>query len=218
MKKVFIVANWKSNKTKIEAEKWVKEFNLQADGSDKEIIICPPFTLLSDLKALVIGNKLSVKLGAQDISPFYKGSYTGEVNGEQVKEFGDYVIIGHSERRKYFNEKDNLVEQKVEIAKDYKLNPILCVQGEVLTVPKGVEIVAYEPVFAIGTGNPDSPENADKIAQNIKEKNKIQFVLYGGSVTSKNVKAFTEMPNIDGVLVGTASLDPLEFARIIEQA
>ncbi|MCL5970593.1 MAG: triose-phosphate isomerase [Patescibacteria group bacterium] len=219
MKKTFIVANWKSNKTEPEAIKWLQEYQISNIKYPilKEVIVCPPFTLLPVLKSHILNHKSAIKLGAQDISPFYKGSYTGEVSGEQIKEFGDFVIIGHSERRKYFNEKENLIEQKVEMAKDYKLNPILCVQGEVLSVPKGVEIVAYEPVFAIGTGNPDVPENADKIAGSIKEKNKIKFVLYGGSVTSKNVRTFTEMPNIDGVLVGSASLDPLEFAKIIEQ-
>lgn len=221
MKKLFIIANWKSNKTETEAKQWFAEFsifNFQFSNEEKEIILCPSFTLLSGIKSLIISNKLSIKLGAQNVSSFENGAYTGEVNSEQIKDFVDYVIIGHSERRENFLETDEIISRKVEMAKKHNLIPIFCVQAEKTNIPEGVKIVAYEPVFAIGTGNPDTPGNADKIAAKIKEKNKIDYVLYGGSVNATNVHSFTQMPNINGVLVGGSSLDPKEFLEIIKNA
>lgn len=221
MKKSFIVANWKSNKTVLEAEKWFRTFNnsqLTINKEEKKVIICPPFTLLPKVKELSFNCQLSIVVGAQDISPFDEGSYTGEINGKQIKEFADYVIIGHSERRKNFLESDETLFAKVELANKYGLTPIFCVQDEITKIPENVEIVAYEPVFAIGTGNPDTPENAEKIAMQIKANKGIISVLYGGSLTSKNIKGFTKMPNIDGVLVGGASLDAQEFYEIIQNA
>lgn len=221
MKKLFIIANWKSNKTASEAKEWLQEFqisNVKSQISNKEIIICPPFTLLPILKSSIINLKSPVKLGAQDISPFDEGAYTGEVNGRQIKEFADYVIIGHSERRTHLKETDEILVRKVEMARKYSLTPIFCVQGESTSVPSGIEIVAYEPVFAIGSGNPDTPENANTVSDSIKQKTQVQYVLYGGSVTSQNVSQFSQQPHIDGVLVGGASLDADEFAKIIQNA
>ncbi|MBI2431030.1 MAG: triosephosphate isomerase [Candidatus Levybacteria bacterium] len=213
MKQVLIVGNWKSNKTNQQAQEWLDQFQI----SNHNIIICPPFTLLPQLDWRIKNQKLGIKLGAQDISPFDEGAYTGEINGKQIKEFCEYVIIGHSERRKYFSEDDSKLEKKVAMAKKYGIKVIFCVQGEHDVIPQGVEIVAYEPVFAIGTGTPDTPENANETAKKIKEIIDVP-VLYGGSVTSQNVKNFTQMPHIDGVLVGGASLDAYEFASIIEKA
>ena len=221
MKKLFIVANWKSNLTSLEAGEWFSqvkslEFKVQSDG--KEIIICPPFTLLSELKSLISQGQLPVKLGAQNISPFHEGAYTGEVNGREIKEFADYVVIGHSERRQNFGENDEMLFRKVALAKDNGLAPIFCVGGKETKVPQGIEIVAYEPIDAIGTGHPDIPENAEDAATFFKDNHKVQFVLYGGSVTGDNVNSFTRMPHIDGVLVGKASLDIGEFLQIIKNA
>lgn len=230
MRPTLIIANLKSNKTSLEAQNWLQGIsNITRSASsgqayqisnitDKEIIICPSFTLLSMFKEFIRDQKLPIKLGAQDISQFNEGAYTGEVNGKQIKEFADYVIIGHSERRQNFNETDEVLSKKVSIAINYNLTPIFCVQDENGKIPQGVSIIAYEPVFAIGSGNPDNPQNADKIARNLKTQENVKNVLYGGSVTGDNVKNFTEQESIDGVLVGGASLEASEFIKIIENA
>ena len=227
MKKVFIVANWKSNKTILQTEEWFQAINnspVTFYQEKKEVIVCSPFTLLPKVKELIVNCKLSIVVGAQNISPFGEGAYTGEVNGRQIKELADYVIVGHSERRTNFYENNNLIAQKIDKCFKNKLVPILCVsnldqiQGSTFNVNKQEMLVTYEPLSAIGTGHPDTPENADSIALKIKKELRESSVLYGGSVTSKNVKDFTSMPNIDGVLVGGASLDPLEFLKIIKNA
>lgn len=217
MKSLFIVANWKSNKTLSEVKEWVEKLPVNVSSVDREVIICPSFTLLSDLKNLAINKNLKIEIGAQDVSAFEQGQYTGEVNAAQIKDFAKYVLIGHSERRKNFKETNQTLEQKVAMAKNYNLVPIFCIQGNDTYIPSGVEVVAYEPFFAIGTGNPDTPENAEEIGSMIKQKGFKTF-LYGGSVNLENVKTFTSMPSIDGVLIGKASLDPLEFSKIIESS
>lgn len=220
MKKTFIVANWKSNKTELEAKNWLfamSSFKDQ-DLSNKEIIVCPSFVNLSTMKTFIAEQKLPIKLGAQDISPFDEGSYTGEVNGKQIKEFAEFVIIGHSERRKNFFEKDEILFKKAELAMQYGLIPIFCMQNKTAKVPKNIEIVAYDPTFAIGTDNPDTPENVNVIAAHLKANSQVANVLYGGSVTAVNVNNFTRMSNVDGVLVGRASLDVQEFIKIVQNA
>ncbi|OGH09734.1 MAG: hypothetical protein A2152_03940 [Candidatus Levybacteria bacterium RBG_16_35_6] len=218
MKKLLIVANWKSNKTHKEAKKWLTEFlNFKqqiTNLENKEIIVCPSYTLLAFLKLFTSENNLAIKIGSQDLSSFSTGAHTGEVNSEQIKEFADFTIIGHSERRR-MGEGDEALKQKVEKAKESGLEIIYCVSDLNQVIPGGIEIVAYEPIFAIGSGNPDTPENAQKTAEMIKGKTGVKFVLYGGSVTSKNVDEFTKMEGIDGVLVGGASLDPVEFSKLI---
>ena len=219
MKRKFIVANWKSNFTSLEVNQWIERFkNYDLGFTNKGVIICPPFVMLPILKSYLSNHKSSIKLGAQNVSPFDEGAYTGEVSAKQIKEFADYVLIGHSERRKNFMESDEILFKKVELANKYGLAPIFCVQDETTKIPENVKMVAYEPVFAIGTGNPDNPETAEKIAKQIKENTKVTTVLYGGSVTSKNVKDFTQTPDINGVLVGGASLDAQEFYAIIQNA
>lgn len=219
MKKIFIVANWKSNKTVLQAEEWLA--GLKIDDLrlvNKEIIICPPFTLLSLVSSEVKNRKLRVKVGAQNISQFGEGAYTGEINSRQLKDFADYVIIGHSERRKNFLENDEVLERKVNLAKANNLISIFCVQSGNTIVPKNADIVLYEPIEAIGTGIPDDPQNANEVAKFIKDNNPVKIVLYGGSVNSKNVSSFSTMPHIDGVGVGTASLNAPEFLEIIKNA
>jgi len=222
MKKLFIVANWKSNKTVAEAEEWIKQitdYRLQT-SENLEVILCPPFTLFSLLKSKIYDLKSNVKLGAQDISPFPDGAYTGEISGRMLKDLSvEYVIIGHSERRKYFKETEQVLENKVNEALDANIIPIFCVQERTAPVPKGVKFLAYEPVFAIGTGNPDTPENSNEVARVLKERlNKDMVIIYGGSVTPENVKDFCQQENLNGVLPGGASLDPEKFSRIIENA
>lgn len=231
MKQILIVGNWKSNKTSLEANAWLQGFkNYDLRFTNKEIVICPPFTLLPILKSYLLnlpageaGHKSAVRLGAQDISPFDEGAYTGEINGKQIKEFADYVIIGHSERRKHFGETNEIVDQKIAQAIKNQLTPIVCI-SEIeqikdlrLKINDSQIIIAYEPLFAIGSGTADTPENAEAIAKEIKTILDAP-VIYGGSVTSKNVKSFTQTPHIDGVLVGGASLDAHEFTNIVEEA
>lgn len=221
MKKLFIVANWKSNKTSTEAAEWFRTINnsqLTFNTEEKKVIICPPFTLLPKVKELVVGSQLPLAVGAENISPFDEGAYTGEESARQVKEFADYVIIGHSERRKNFLEDEKTLTQKVAKALDASLTPIFCVQGADTEIPNGITVVAYEPVASIGTGQPDTPQNAESVAKVIKEKEGIKYVLYGGSVTGANVNAFTQMPSVDGVLVGGASLEAESFMQIVENA
>lgn len=224
-KKTFIVANWKSNMTSSEANLWLEHFNGQfLDVANKEIIICPPFTLLPELKLFFLSHKSQVKIGAQDISPLDEGAYTGGVNGKQLKEFADVVIVGHSERRKNFSESEEMINKKIDQAFKYGLEVIACVssleQAKALQKFKGNSqlILAYEPLFAIGSGISDTPENADQTAIKIKNILGEIPVLYGGSVTSANVGGFLKMPNINGALIGKASLESEEFLQIIKNA
>lgn len=219
MDKVFLVANLKSYKTQSEARVWLEVFiNIDKNLLDqKSVIVCPPFTLLETFKSNFSQNNLNVKLGAQDVSPFEEGPYTGEINAKQIKEFADYVLVGHSERRSNFGETDEMLVKKVESCLKYGVSPIFLVQNENTPVPTGVKIIAYEPTFAIGSGNPDTPENAEKIAALFKQKGDYN-VLYGGSVTSANIKNFTVGSNINGALIGGASLEAEEFIKIIQNA
>ncbi len=215
MKKTLIVANWKSNMTEFEANEW---FQKMSNIPQKEVIICPPFTLLRTTALAIKNRNLEFKIGAQDISYFDEGAYTGEINGKQIKEFADYVIVGHSERRQNFSENDEMLFKKVELAKKYNLIPIFCTQGKETKIPSGIDIVAYEPIDAIGTGHPETPENAEEVSYFFKNKYSIQNILYGGSVSVSNVGSFTQLSNIDGVLVGKESLDPMKFLEIIKNA
>lgn len=224
MKKLFIVANWKSNKDGADVFKWLNRFtSMQYDwhkNLNKEIIICPSSPYINNVQYdLQMKHKLPVKIGAQNVSPFVQGAYTGEVSAEQIRYYADYVIIGHSERRQHFGETDELLSEKVKMAIMARLKPLFCVQGKDTPIPDGVEIVAYEPIFAIGSGHPDTPEDAEDVSKTIKEKNPhVKYVLYGGSVNKDDVHTFTQLPSVDGVLVGGASLDPEHFMHIIENA
>jgi triosephosphate isomerase len=220
MDKLLIVANLKSFMNETEAKNWLEQFLKHKDEiqntQGKEIIIAPGFTLLLSFNSALIGTNIA--LASQNLSPFDQGAYTGEVNAWQIKDFASYVIIGHSERRNYFNETDKNLSEKVNIALKYDLSPIFCVQDSQTFVPEGVRIIAYEPTFAIGSGNPDTPENAEKVCDDFMSKNSNYSFLYGGSVTSGNVSSFTKNGKIKGVLVGGGSLDPLEFIKIIKNA
>lgn len=229
MKKLFIIANWKSNKNIRETEEWLHNFS---DGfkrnpfslDNKEVIVAPSFTLLEHANYCSGNLKPPIKLAAQTISPFGEGAFTGGVNGKQIKELADYVTVGHSERRKYFHEDEEIIKKKIEITFKYKLTPILCVSSieQIINLKSYILnrelVVAYEPLFAIGSGRADTPQNANDMGSKIKEIIDSTPVLYGGSVTFDNVNTFTQMPSISGVLVGKASLDPLEFLEIIKNA
>lgn len=221
MKKLFIIANWKSNKTTEEANDWLQQlanFGLQKD-ENKVAIVCAPFTLLPLLKSYSDEVMLPVFFGSEDVSPFEEGAFTGEVSAHEVREFAEYAIIGHSERRNLLKEDDELLAKKVAMAVKNDLNPIFCVQDENTPIPKDVTLVAYEPIAAIGSGHPDTPENAERVVKAIKEKNpQVQYVLYGGSVTPDNINTFTQSPSIDGALIGGASLDAQKFLQLVQNA
>lgn len=220
MKKVFIVANWKSNKTESEAKDWLSLVSSlkKQDLSNREIIVCPSFIHLPAMKALIEGQMLPIKLGAQNISSFDEGSYTGEINGRQIKGLAEYVLIGHSERKRYFAETQDSLKEKVKMANKWNLKVIFCADNEESQIPEGVSIVAYEPPASISPAPADTPENAEKAAKALKAKTSLESILYGGNVTSKNVSSFMQMESISGVLVGKASLDPFEFLQIIKNA
>ncbi|MFH0977754.1 MAG: triose-phosphate isomerase [Candidatus Woesearchaeota archaeon] len=234
-----VVANWKMNKDLAEVQGFFKEFNKLRKNTKADVVICPSFTLLNEAQRWAKG----IKLGAQNIASEEKGAFTGEVSAAMVKEFCDYVIIGHSERRIYYNENDEQVNKKVKLAIEHKLTPIICigenleerkkgktqevVKRQLEAALKGVKetdiVIAYEPIWAISTfskGEIATPEQAEKVHEMIAgllEKkyysNKIR-VIYGGSVTPENVKALMQQKNIKGVLVGGGSLKPESFAAI----
>jgi triosephosphate isomerase (TIM) len=218
MKKLFIAGNWKSNKTIAEAKQWMTQFASYHIPKNNTVVVLAPYTDLESLANAVKSAQSSLALGAQNISKFDEGAYTGEVTGKMIKETADWVIIGHSERRKYFNESDADLATKVEKAHAAGLKVIFCVQDENTPVPAAVDVVAYEPVWAIGTGKTDSPENANSVVTKIKQKTGATIVLYGGSVTDGNVASFVGQPSIDGVLPGGASLDPEKFSNLIQAA
>lgn len=220
MKSLFIAGNWKSNKTVSETKAWVQAFSsLYAQKQENmTVVICAPFTALETLKDSIRKFQLPVEAGAQNISSHEAGAFTGEVNGVQLKEMVDWVIIGHSERRKYHKETDEELAEKVAKAKSVSLGVIFCVPDSETPIPSHVDVVAYEPVWAIGTGKTDTPSNANSVCLKIKEKIGGVRVIYGGSVTDENVASFVTQPSIDGVLPGGASLDPEKFVRLLEAA
>ena len=233
--KPLIVANWKMNPVSIkEAEKLFNSVKHGVEDIESaETVICPPFIYLPLLKGLV--------LGAQDCYWEEKGAYTGEVSVAMLKEIGcKYVLAGHSERRKLFGEKDNDVNKKVLSVLDAGLIPILCV-GETeqereqektekvlkeeleigLTDVHDVSkvIVAYEPIWAIGTGNACDVEEAQRMKEIIQKMvSKDIRILYGGSVKANNAEGYLKQAGFDGLLVGGASLDPKEFIKIVDNS
>lgn len=252
--KKLIVANWKMNpQTAKEADQilvgYVKEIkNLKFKIKNSEVVVCPPFVYLNQVFKLQ-ASSFKFQLGAQDIFWEKEGAYTGEISSGMLEDFKcKYVIIGHSERRKYAGETDEMINKKVLAALKAGLNVVLCVgehyRDNMDEIPKIVEeqvaaalqgvqksfinkiAVAYEPVWAIGTGVPDTPEGAMMAAVLIRKTVVNMFgyagkdtrVLYGGSVKASNSGGFINHEGIDGVLVGGASLDPIEFTKIIFSA
>jgi triosephosphate isomerase len=223
MKKLFIAGNWKSNKTAVDAKAWISKFtsnvrDISSDILQVPVVVCVPYTLLSPMKQLKEEAGLAIAVGGQNISKFGEGAYTGEVTGNMIKEYADWVIIGHSERRKFFGETDSDLSEKVTKAHAAGLNVIYCVPDDKAPVPPDVEVVAYEPVWAIGTGKTDTPENANSVIASIKQRVTVETVLYGGSVTGDNVASFVTAPSIDGVLPGGASLDADKFSHLVHAA
>lgn len=220
MKRPIIVGNWKSNKTGADIQTWIDEAVKQKDIINifsGQIIICPPFPYLDLFLREILKNELHVGIGAQDISPFELGAFTGEVAVEQVKEYASFVIIGHTERRKYFLESDELLSKKVVQAKRVGLSVIYCVNDEDMFIPDGVDVFSYEPTWAIGSGKPDTPEHAAEMIANLKKLHPTLLSLYGGSVTKDNVSSYMSQNCIDGVLLGGASLKFDSFFSLLQQ-
>ena len=223
--KPLIVANWKCNPATLKEAK--RLFNLVKKGTknirNAEVVICPPFLFLPSLQ--VTG--LRLQFGAQDCFWQEKGAFTGEVSPPMLKNLGcKYVIVGHSERRRYFKETDEMINKKTKAAFKTGLKPILCVEkiSQIKKNIKGISkkefknlILAYEPVFAIGTGKPCSIEKAKKMRFSIqKNLRKNTPILYGGSVNSQNARDFIKKAGFQGLLVGGASLDTQEFIKIVK--
>lgn len=212
----YFVANWKANKNLNQALQWFDIFLKQPLPNDRaKIIICPPYPLLLPIKEKI--KNQNIFLGAQDISAFESGSYTGEVGAKTLKGIVDYAIIGHSERRKYFNERNHVLFQKVVNAKKHLIEPIFCLRSQKDQISEEVNIIAYEPIYAIGSGNNESVEKVLEMKKNFLLKNNSIF-LYGGSVNNKNASSYLSSSEIDGFLVGTASLDPQDFYAIVRLA
>ncbi len=247
--KKLVVANWKMNKTVLESEKFISELTFKSHSFKCNIIICPPFISLQPI--IERCHKNGIKIGAQNCHFENSGAFTGEISTPMLSSMGvEYVILGHSERRIYFNETDEIIAKKVKNALENNLEVILCVgetekqrsQGaesmavvnQIKTVLNDVSanqvqniVLAYEPVWAIGTGRAVTSADASKMCSDIrafiisKYGNSIGNgirILYGGSVNSKNAENFLSAPSIDGLLVGGASLDVGEFLKIINTA
>ena len=247
MRKLFIAGNWKMNKNVKESVSLAKSLiNRLKDVQDKDVVVCPAFTALSQVYEEVKDS--NVKVGAQNMSFEDEGAYTGEISPRMLKDFCEYVILGHSERRQYFGENDEIVNKKVKKALEHGLKPILCI-GETLEERDGDKtfdiiesqlkkslknmdkndmkkiIIAYEPVWAIGTGKTATPEQAEDVHVFIRKVIKKSYgdeiaselrILYGGSVKPDNVKTLMEKEDIDGALVGGASLDAESFSGIVD--
>ena len=246
MRKKVIAGNWKMNMLPDGAIRFIDELTPLVKDTENEVVLCVPYTDL--FYALLTAQNTNIKIGAQNMHWEESGAYTGEVSGQMLKAIGvEYVIIGHSERRQYFAETDETVNKKIKAAFKYELKPIVCV-GETLEqreagkekeiVTKQIElaldgltdeqvqdtIIAYEPIWAIGTGKTATSEDANEMVKAIREKisniygqmvaNRV-IIQYGGSVKSSNAKELFSMSDIDGGLVGGASLKSDEFAKIV---
>jgi triosephosphate isomerase len=247
-----IAGNWKMNLDHLQSIAFVQKLawslkDARHDFAQTEVAVFPPFTDLRSVQTLISADKLDLGFGAQDVSSHVSGAFTGEISAEFLKALDvRYVIIGHSERRQYHHETDELVAEKVAISIANGLIPVICV-GETaedlelygksavpvaqlraaLTLAGGATdiVVAYEPVWAIGSGQAATPEQAEQGAEQLRyviaellggEVADATRILYGGSVKSTNIAGFLRQPNVDGALVGGASLDIAEFASIAQ--
>ncbi|WP_442943264.1 triose-phosphate isomerase [Nostoc sp.] len=238
MRKIVIAGNWKMFKTQAETQEFLQGFlpHLEETPQGREVILCPPFTDLNVLSKTLHGSL--IQLGAQNIHWEEYGAYTGEISAPMLTESGvRFVIVGHSERRQYFAETDATVNLRLRTAQRFGLTPILCVgetkqqrdAGEAeslitLQLDKGLVdidqdnlVIAYEPIWAIGTGDTCEVEEANRIIGLIRSQltNPNVSIQYGGSVKPNNIDEIMAQPEIDGVLVGGASLEPESFARIV---
>ena len=246
MRKKVIAGNWKMNMLPNEAINFIQDLTPLVKDTKNEVIICAPYTDL--FYTILNAQDTNIKIGAQNMHFEEKGAYTGEVSGKMLKSIGvEYVIIGHSERRQYFAETDETVNKKIKAAFENDLKPIVCVGETLEEREKGIAfdvitkqtrlaldglsneqvkntIIAYEPIWAIGTGKTATADDANESSKKIREEiSKIYgkdiaecvIILYGGSVKSSNAKELFNKSDIDGGLVGGASLKAEEFAKIV---
>jgi len=250
MRKPLMAGNWKMNLNHLEAiavaQKLVYSL-ADKDYDEVDIAIIPPFTDIRSIQTMVDGDRLRLTYGAQDLSPEASGAFTGDISASMLAKLGcTFVIVGHSERRAIHKEDDALINRKMRAALAHELTPIFCV-GEELAVREsgahvshvirqvraGLEglhkpelkkiVIAYEPVWAIGTGKTATPEDAQEVCAAIREEIEQigsaeiaanMRILYGGSVKSSNAAEIMKQPDVDGALIGGASLDPEELAKI----
>lgn len=246
MRKKLIAGNWKMNMLPNEAMNFINEFAPLVKDTENEVVLCVPYTDL--FYVLLNVQETNIKVGAQNMHWEQKGAYTGEISAEMLKCINtDYVIIGHSERRQYFSETDETVNKKLKKALSVGLKPIVCVgeslqekeegkTNDVITTQtklalEGLNnedvkntIIAYEPIWAIGTGKTATAEDANNSIKTIRKEIEKKYgkdisecviILYGGSIKSSNAKELFTTSDIDGGLVGGASLKPEEFAEIV---
>lgn len=246
MRKPIIAGNWKMNLTIKEAVKFVEDIKSEVSGTDVESVICAPFTFLKDLKGAVEGT--NIKIAAQNMHFEDSGAFTGEVSAPMLKEIGiDYCVVGHSERRQYFAETDETVNKKLKQAFKYDIVPILCVgetleeretgktneivKSQVVADIAGLDkalvsklVIAYEPIWAIGTGKTATSKQANEVIAYIREVVKDLYddevsenirIQYGGSVKPENVQEIMNEDDIDGALVGGASLKADDFIKLV---
>ena len=224
MEKRYLVANWKSHKTTTEAEKWLVTFlkTYQPDPQ-LEVIIAPSFISLAPLKRLLANQGATqIALAAQDLSPFPMGAYTGAVSAAMVRDLVDYAFVGHAERRRYFHETHQEIANKVTEAVTVGITPILCLDQPYAAAQLAaltecdVEkiIIGYGPVEAIGIDIPQSVKQVSEAVQEIQARLPNRPVLYGGSLNRANAAKYMQIDGISGVMAGSASLDPLDFAQI----
>lgn len=217
----YIIANWKANKNIKETKEWLNSFltnDFSKISKKKEIIICPPFPFLIFLKEKV-KNYPFIKIGAQDLSVFEEGTYTGEVTGKTLAGLVDYVIIGHSERRKYFNETKEILFKKATLAKKNQIEPLFCIRKKADPFPSEIKFVVLEPPSAISQGTGFGANQPLKKVLMIKKELKINKdikFIYGGSVNEINASLYLKNDEIDGVMIGGASLDPKRFFKIVK--
>ncbi len=238
MRRIVIAGNWKMHKTQAESLEFLGALmpELEKTESEREVILCPPFTALGVMSEKTRESRVS--LGSQNIHWEDKGAYTGEVSGTMLTEMGiNYAIIGHSERRQYFGETDATVNSRLQAAARHGITPILCVgetkaqrdageteavifeqlKQDLVAVDQNNLVIAYEPIWAIGTGDTCQVKEANRVIGLIRSKldNPNVPIQYGGSVKPGNIDEIMTQPEIDGVLVGGASLEAASFARII---
>lgn len=238
MRKIVIAGNWKMFKTQAESLEFLQGFirSLDQMPEEREVILCAPFTALPSLSKNLHGS--IVYLGAQNVHWEENGAYTGEIAASMLTEIGvRYVIIGHSERRQYFGETDETVNLRLKAAQRFGLKPILCVgetkqqrdtgeteavissqlEKDLVDVAQENLVIAYEPIWAIGTGDTCEVNEANRVIGLIRSQlsNPNVSIQYGGSVKPNNIDEIMAQPEIDGVLVGGASLEPESFARIV---